>query len=320
MGVYTQSQWLLIFFTYCICGWIWESSFVSIKEHRPVNRGFLHGPWVPIYGSGAIVILFCTLPVRWSGALIFLFGMLGATILEYATGAIMERLFQMRYWDYSRMPLNLHGYVCLPASLLWGAFSVLLVRVLHPPVERLILALPVPAADAAGLVLSILFAMDATRSVQAALDIRDLLAGISENSRLLRNLEERLEAVSAQLADRPESLRERLREMEERIPQEHLHRIQDLKERSEEFRASIARQLHREPNEAERDRLEGLRQKLESVQESIRRLEAELSVRREKELRRAGSLLSRNPSAVSHQHRDALEELRRLIRKGRQDS
>ena len=140
--VYAQDQWVLLFFLYSVLGWVWESCYVSLKSRQWVNRGFLHGPWLPIYGSGAIVILLLTLPARGRPALIFLLGMVGATVLEYVTGAVMERLFHMRYWDYSDKPLNVNGHICLPVSIAWGGFSLLLIYLLHPPVEDLVFWLP----------------------------------------------------------------------------------------------------------------------------------------------------------------------------------
>jgi len=133
---YGQSQWLLFFFTYSVLGWIRESLYVSTKEHQWINRGFLYGPWLPIYGFGAIIILFLTLPVRKNLIWIFLLGMTGATVLEYVTGDVMERLFHVRYWDYSKQPLNVNGHICLGVSLAWGVFSILLVHFLHSPVEQ----------------------------------------------------------------------------------------------------------------------------------------------------------------------------------------
>ena len=64
MHLYTTGQWVLLFFFYCFCGWVWECCYVSLRQRRWVNRGFLHGPVLPIYGSGAIIILFVTLPVE----------------------------------------------------------------------------------------------------------------------------------------------------------------------------------------------------------------------------------------------------------------
>lgn len=113
MQAYTVSQWFLFFFIYCFIGWVWESCYVSAKSGKWVNRGFLHGPALPIYGSGAIVILVSTIGVRESIPLIFLFGMISSTILEFVTGYCMERMFGVRYWDYSKKPFNLMGHICL---------------------------------------------------------------------------------------------------------------------------------------------------------------------------------------------------------------
>lgn len=107
MHVYTTGQWVLLFFFYCLCGWVWESCYVSLCQRHWVNRGFLHGPLLPIYGSGAIIILLATIPVAEDLRLVWLFGMLAATALEYVTGDVMERIFKVRYWDYSNQKFNL---------------------------------------------------------------------------------------------------------------------------------------------------------------------------------------------------------------------
>ena len=86
---------LLYFFFYSFVGWIWESSYVSILTKRLTNRGFLTGPMLPIYGSGAVVMLCATYPVQSSDIGIFLLGLIAATALEYVTGVVMEALFQV---------------------------------------------------------------------------------------------------------------------------------------------------------------------------------------------------------------------------------
>ena len=100
MNVYTVHQWVLLFYLYCFMGWIWESCYVSLKNHKWVNRGFLKGPLLPIYGSGAIVVLISTLVVQKNLVLVFIIGMIAATILEYITGALMEKLFQLTLCKY----------------------------------------------------------------------------------------------------------------------------------------------------------------------------------------------------------------------------
>lgn len=124
--------------------------YVSACRRQWVNRGFLHGPLLPIYGSGATIILFVTLPVEQDLRLVFLLGMIAATVLEYVTGAVMERLFKVRYWDYSHHRFNLNGHICLTSSLAWGFFSILLVRFIHPPIAGLLADVPGLAGGSAG--------------------------------------------------------------------------------------------------------------------------------------------------------------------------
>ena len=197
MYVYSLGQWLLFFFLYCFLGWVWESCYVSAKRRQWVNRGFLHGPMLPIYGTGAVIILLATIPVRDSLWLVFLLGMLAATALEYVTGAAMEALFKVRYWDYSKQPFNLNGYICLTSSLAWGAFSILLVRFLHPPVEDLVLRLPAFLVDPLAFLLTIAVTVDAVRSFQAAMDLREVLTRLTEENEDLRRLAKRVEVISA---------------------------------------------------------------------------------------------------------------------------
>lgn len=122
MYQYTWYQWLFIFYLYCFLGWIFESSYVSLKERRPVNRGFLRLPLLPLYGTGAVMMLWVSLPLREHLLLVFLAGMTASTALEYITGWCMEQLFRVRYWDYSSQAFNLHGiylpffFYCLGGS------------------------------------------------------------------------------------------------------------------------------------------------------------------------------------------------------------
>lgn len=169
---YSLTQWLLFFFLYCFLGWIWECLYVSAYEKRWINRGFLYGPLTPIYGFGAVTVILITSPVQESIPMIFLVGMTSATVLEYGTGVVLQRLFQARYWDYTSNRLNLDGYICPFCSLGWGLFSVVLIKVLHPVIERAILKIP---ADAAGLISAILVTVcvaDTSLSIRSVLHLQ----------------------------------------------------------------------------------------------------------------------------------------------------
>lgn len=179
MRYYTVSQWLIFFFIYCFLGWVWECCYVSVRKRKWVNRGFLHGPFLPIYGSGAIVILISTIAVKDIVPLVFLFGMVSSTILEFCTGCCMEKLFGVRYWDYSNLPLNFKGHICFFISLAWGAFSILLVCVIHKPIEAVVLMIPKTIADIIAVVLAIYMAADFAVSINEAMDLKATLESSS---------------------------------------------------------------------------------------------------------------------------------------------
>ena len=141
MYIYTWYQWLLFFFIYCFIGWIIESTYVSLKCGHFVNRGFLRLPLLPLYGSGAIIMLWVSLPFQNNLFLVFLSGMIGASALEYVTGWTMERLFKMKYWDYTNNPFNINGYICLGTSIAWGFLTIVLTEFIHRPVETVVLDL-----------------------------------------------------------------------------------------------------------------------------------------------------------------------------------
>ena len=340
MYVYTLGQWLLFFFLYCFLGWVWESCYVSARQRRWVNRGFLHGPLLPIYGFGAVIILWATLPVRGSLPLIFLLGMLAATALEYVTGAAMEVLFKVRYWDYSGKPFNLNGHICLTCSLAWGAFSVLLVKVLHPPFEDLVLRLPAFLADALACVLTVYFTADTVRSFQAAMDLREVLTRLTEENEDLRRLAKRAEVISAFAEEDLRRFRERT-EVERLLRQERwedtLQQLRDARIKrarrrqlllEESLRRRTTAKLKaldniREALEAYRDRLETARDltgealearmaEVQQLLEQLRDREAVIRARTARRYRQSLRILRGNPSATAKAFSEALESLRKL--------
>ncbi len=211
---YTFSQWIMFFFIYCFVGWIIESTIVSIDTKKFVNRGFLRGPMLPIYGSGAIVIMFSTLPVIEKPFLVYLFGMLSTTILEYFTGWLMETILKVKYWDYSKNKYNIKGRVCLLSSLFWGVLSLFLMEVLHPFVEFFVLKIDTITLRIIVLIIGVAFVIDTIMAFKAALNF----SGILEK---LTRIKAEMEALSAQLNERIESsqrvisIKARLNELKE---------------------------------------------------------------------------------------------------------
>ena len=170
--MYNFCRWLIIFYVYCFLGWCFESAYVSLCEKRLVNRGFIKGPLLPIYGSGAVIMLFstrnCTNIVS-----MYLVGALSATTLEFFTGMAMEKLFKIKYWDYSTHRFNFKGHICLSSTVAWGFFTLLLCEVIHPPVAHLIDSIPHTVLIIAAAAITVPVAADFITSFKTALNIRD---------------------------------------------------------------------------------------------------------------------------------------------------
>lgn len=174
---------LLLFFTiYSFLGWAMETVFASINERKVINRGFLTGFACPIYGFGAVLILQSS---EWISkvfgnpftALIIniLFAMILVTALEYITGFLLERIFDSKWWDYSENALNLHGYICLQCSLLWGLLTFVLLKVVHPVISQAVFSIPASVKGYLAAFLLLYFLADTSKSVMDALDLRKVI-------------------------------------------------------------------------------------------------------------------------------------------------
>ncbi len=131
------------FIFYSFLGWVWESIYCTINEKKWADRGFLFGPVCPIYGGCVIAVslIFGLVPLFadpsfpiWA---IFIICCIGSAIAEFGTSWVLEKRFHARWWDYSDMPLNIQGRICLPVSLLFGAAGVVVVKFLLPWVDGL---------------------------------------------------------------------------------------------------------------------------------------------------------------------------------------
>lgn len=208
MYEYTWYQWLTFFFIYCFFGWIFESTYVSAKTGHFVNRGFLRLPLLPLYGTGAVMMLWVSLPVKDNLFLVYLAGVIAATILEYVTGWGMEKLFKMKYWDYSNQRFNVKGYICLSSSIAWGFLTIFLTEVVHRPIEQYVLGLPVMVNIIFVLITSLLFAADTAESVKTALDLAKVLDAMTDMRAELDDIQVQMALLKAETSERVAEARE----------------------------------------------------------------------------------------------------------------
>lgn len=131
-----------IFIIYAFIGWCTEVSYAALDRGIFVNRGFLNGPYCPIYGCGVVIVVAALTPLKDNLLILFAGSFLLTSILEYITGFILEKVFHNKWWDYSNKPFNLHGYVCLKFSIYWGLACTFIMDVLHPIIYKGITMIP----------------------------------------------------------------------------------------------------------------------------------------------------------------------------------
>ncbi len=137
------AQYFVELIFYSFLGWIWESIYCSAKEKKWADRGFLFGPICPIYGSCVVVASIAFRFIPWLSDQtfpvwgIFIVCAIGSAIAEFSTSWVLEKRFHARWWDYSKVPLNLQGRICLPVSVAFGIAGILVVKYLIPYINGL---------------------------------------------------------------------------------------------------------------------------------------------------------------------------------------
>ncbi len=302
MYQYSVSEWLFFFYFYCFFGWVFESTFVSVKSRRFVNRGFMRGPFLPIYGSGAIMMLVVSMPFQDNIFLTYIAGCIGATILELVTGIAMESLFKVRYWDYSNQRFNYKGHICLSSTIAWGFLTILMTGFVHRGVEKVVFAIPSIVVSVVTIIVTEYIVVDFTLSFKAAMDLRDILIGLEKAKEEMVRIQKRLDVLIA-VANDDFAARK----------QERSVRIDELMDNIEEKFSAFKERIKGNPSEF-----------VEEVREEIMELRSRYSVEKEHRLqfrRLRGhyqrSQLKGNPSMYSKRFEEALEELKRTVNEKR---
>jgi uncharacterized membrane protein len=170
-------DYFLYFSVMAFVGWVLETAYRSHREGRFVNAGFLSGPFVPIYGFGAVILALIGAGLRDAPpALAWAALLLSPTVLEYLASWMLERIFGLSLWDYRDQPLHLRGRICLRFSIYWAILAAVNVLVVQPAVFARVRVLgPYMSHFVAG-ALTLYFALDAWHSVQSVFNFKAFLA------------------------------------------------------------------------------------------------------------------------------------------------
>lgn len=170
----------MIFLICSLVGYFLEVFWVFLNSKKIVNRGFLCGPFIPIYGVGAVLILFCLFRYYNDPVVVFVFGIIIASSLEYFVSFLMEKIFCNKWWDYSAMPYNLNGRICLRNSLAFGVLSLVIVYFVAPLMIILFKAFPFKVWLIIALVALILLIFDVIYSIYVAYNLRNRIIIVEE--------------------------------------------------------------------------------------------------------------------------------------------
>ena len=250
---YHLMNWLII---YSFFGWVWETCYVSVKSGKFVNRGFINGPLCTIYGFGAVSVYVILRPFSDNLLYLYLGGVVVATALEYVTAVLMESIFHTSWWDYSDNKFNFQGRICLGASLGWGAFTVILFKVLHPLVESIVILYPVYVGEIGICVIGVGYVVDFAFSAAAAFRIHEKLPVIEAameqaKGEMLVKMHEKIASVGFAKEATLESVKERLgdvevlKEMEQKRAAITAEISAELQKRKEAMAAKVGHNMQR---------------------------------------------------------------------------
>ncbi len=170
----------LIFYFSSFIGYLLEVFWCYLGSKKFVNRGFLCGPVIPIYGLGALLILFCLLRYYEDPVVVFVFGMIITSALEYFTSFLLEKIFHNKWWDYSNRKYNLNGRICLQNSFAFGILALFIIYVVTPGFYFLFSLFSFRVWMILAIIFSIIFVLDVIYSVVIAYNLRNRIIIVEE--------------------------------------------------------------------------------------------------------------------------------------------
>lgn len=170
---------ILYFSIYAFLGWITEVLYAYCNRGYFVNRGFLYGPFCPIYGSGITLVVFLLDRYTSNISLLFLLSTILTTLLEYISGLILENFFHTKWWDYSNNFCNINGRVCIFFSLIWGLSSIGIIKIVHPLIFSLVNLIPYNLIRVLSILLIIYFTLDLTFTIISLVQFNGIISQLT---------------------------------------------------------------------------------------------------------------------------------------------
>lgn len=259
-----------IFIIYAFIGWCTEVSYAALDTGKFVNRGFLNGPYCPIYGCGVVIVVAILTPLQDNLVILFIGSILLTTALEFVTGYILEKVFHNKWWDYSDKPFNVKGYICLKFSIYWGLACTFIMKIVHPAIYKTITWIPFIPGIVILSIFMCVFIVDCCITVSTILKFNKRLKLMDEMAASIRKLSDE---IGENIYENVSGVIEKSEEFQEN----HAELIDKLTESKEKLA---------DATEAAKEKLadarETTREKLADALEEKKRQYAELSEKYEK--------------------------------------
>lgn len=241
-------KYVILFFIYSILGWVMEVILSIIQRKKLINRGFLIGPYCPIYGTGIILVTIFLARYKDDRVITFIMAMLICGALEYFTSYFMEKIFHARWWDYSNKKMNINGRICLETLIPFGILACLIIYFTNPLLLRILGNIPEVVITTLAIALSTIFVIDSIISFK-------LIFNLAKVSNLKLNIKDNTEEISKKVR---KILQDRLKlhrriinafpyaENTIKIKEWIIEKQEKIKEKQEKIRKEISKKISKE--------------------------------------------------------------------------
>lgn len=220
---------LWIFMIYAVIGWCSEVAYAALDTGKFVNRGFLNGPYCPIYGCGILLVIVVLTPLKENLLILYTGSVVLTSVIEYITGYLLEKVFHNKWWDYSDKPYNVKGYICLKFSLFWGFACTFIVLILHPIIYGILKIISFLVGVIILAVVLVFFAIDCGITIATIMKFNERLKRMNEIAQKIHRLSDE---VGENIY---ENVTEAL-EKKEKFEEEHEEQIVKIAEKKENIK------------------------------------------------------------------------------------
>ena len=239
---YNIATYFLLFMIYSIAGWLMEVTCKSIQAKRFVNRGFMLGPYCPIYGWGAIMITILLRKYVNDWLILFIMSIITCGILEYLTSYVLEKLFHARWWDYSKRKYNINGRICLETLIPFGILGLVIMYVTNPFIFAQLAKIPSHILNIIGGIAITLFGIDGIISFVVASKVRTTWTKLNKDGEKMDNTEQMTAKVKEILLGKS-ILHRRLVHAYPNLQATLKKKKEEIKQKTEEIKEDIKRKI-----------------------------------------------------------------------------